>query len=521
MELTFWPRAISLGALIGAAVIVHTACGSPPEPEPVTDVEPALLETVLSDEEEELVVLQRKAESVEPEPVAEPGADAETQVERLEFYHDVYLGAGTPSVEEHIYLSEVIVRAWFVSEDDGLLNFSAVEHLKGAGSRTFSVPTPHGTRDTQWDHREAILVLDSAPGGDGVDSASVTFHFADTTRYDYGPYGDASERNYRGRLRDGYTIDSASPVWLPSSENGGAARSPSDIDYVTESTEEASDPTLSLADLRAKIAWVEGGQGIEGYEKCLRRSLNHMRVARDWEAFHGEPPTLPHIDRTLKSGMPKGQDITSWGETLIAEPGYSHNRIVGEDAALFDGQAKDDDHDPSNGYNNGIYTVRPLPAGEYRFTGHPEDYFYAPCKFKTFDTGATFAVTVTAPEGTVYEALFDPTATGFGSGGGELTPATFTADGTTSAITGLTYDDGKVVLETDPFNRLEGFHLHLIKLDGTIDIALPGDAATQDEANKRLSWDVPMAPWVDGDKLMLRLTSVAHPHGPPEDSSAR
>lgn len=36
MELTFWPRAFSLGSLIGAAVLVVAACGSPPEPDPAT-----------------------------------------------------------------------------------------------------------------------------------------------------------------------------------------------------------------------------------------------------------------------------------------------------------------------------------------------------------------------------------------------------------------------------------------------------------------------------------------------------
>ena len=130
-------------------------------------------------------------------------------------------------------------------------------------------------------------------------------------------------------------------------------------------------------------------------------------------------------------------------------------------------------------------------------------------------TGSHKVIKVAAPEGTVYEALFDPDVIGFSWSGGALIPATFTANEKTSTIMTLKYEDGKVVLETDPFHSLSGLHLQIIKQNGTIGIAVSGNSATQDEANKRLTWDVPDAPWSDGDKLMLRLTSAALPNRPP------
>ena len=165
--------------------------------------------------------------------------------------------------------------------------------------------------------------------------------------------------------------------------------------------------------------------------------------------------------------------------------------------------------------------ARPLPPGVYNFTFRSQGPQYQVCNFVPPFRRLHLRATVTAPEGTVWEAFFEPDTSGCDSEGVELAPNTFTVDGRTSTVTALKYENGKAVLETDPFNDLSGLHLHLIRQDGTIDMALAGDAATQDKANEKLTWDVPYAPWTDGDRLMLRLTSVALLNGPPEDSSSR
>ena len=40
---------------------------------------------------------------------------------------------------------------------------------------------------------------------------------------------------------------------------------------------------------RTNIAWVYGGEGIEGYDSCLRSGLAEIRFIRDREAYDGEP----------------------------------------------------------------------------------------------------------------------------------------------------------------------------------------------------------------------------------------
>ena len=87
----------------------------------------------------------------------------------LRQYYDQYAveieGAATASLEERIWLSDVIVRANLTSAQNGVLNFSAVEYLKGTGPITFQVNAETANRPTTWDSQEAVLFLKRAATG--------------------------------------------------------------------------------------------------------------------------------------------------------------------------------------------------------------------------------------------------------------------------------------------------------------------------------------------------------------------
>ena len=62
-----------------------------------------------------------------------------------------YAGAASPTVEERIYDSDVVVRASLHSAEPGKLRFRAIEYLKGTGPADFVVNADTAGRDTKWD----------------------------------------------------------------------------------------------------------------------------------------------------------------------------------------------------------------------------------------------------------------------------------------------------------------------------------------------------------------------------------
>ena len=425
------------------------------------------------------------------------------------YLYDLHFGAAVASIEERIYLSDVIVRANLVSAASDVLTFSAVEYLKGSGPAQFTVSAATANRNTQWDANEAILFLSSGgASGSGGQSATTTFEFTDTTKFDYAP-NHHSASSYTGDLSDGYTIDSANPVWSPSeTQSGVSGTADTATEYIeaSKSTIGGASPTFSLDELRAKIAWIEGGEGITGYDECILASLSRIRDDRDDEAHEGKM-------RGRHEGIVVGESGVAPGKNLRPSPTTSYGDVYtkyyfdGEDAALFEHRVEDDDNNPANGYGIGVAAVRPLPAGSYYVIPRAQRPEYQPCDFKApvESIGVVYKIILRKPTGTVYEALFDPNTAGFGSGGGKLDPVSFAGNGKLITVKALRYESGKVVLETDPFYDLSDLRLDIIKLDGTIDVSLLGNSATQDAAKRELSWAVTGAPWADGDKLMLRI----------------
>ena len=292
MELANWTRVISIGAVVSLALLVVAACGSHPESEPFTDVQVFVVKGPPETEPTATVEAAETEVETRPEGEQEPQVEEERK-EDAYLYRDHY-GAAVASIEERIYYSDIIVRAQLVTAANDVLTFLAVEYLKGAGPDQFTVNAPTAGRDTQWDGNEAILFLSgNSNAGGATGSTGTTFDFTDTTSFQYLEDG---ETPYAGELGDGYTIDSSNPVWLPSDSTTGNSRSASGRNYIeaASAVSGTGTPKISLSDLRAKIAWIEGGEGIEDYEECIVWSLDYIRYYRDW---WGVPRRGPDIER--------------------------------------------------------------------------------------------------------------------------------------------------------------------------------------------------------------------------------
>ena len=389
--------------------------------------------------------------------------------------------------------------------ETGALRFRVIEYLKGTGPAEIVVAADTRSRNTTWDDREALLFLTLSQdrGGSGTSGAQRTnaaqeFAFADS----------------HSKNPEGYTIDTLDPAWLPAETDGsrasGASSNPS---FITDSQSPGGDPepTVSLADLRTKIAWMEGGDGILGYDHCILYVINYKTWHRDFEAHYGTPRTHKEWEKELASGASQGTLVSAYD--VNGGLTYDNYWLTGQDSHLFKSLVVDDDEDPLTGHENNLVIARPLPGGVYRFTHHVISNEYMPCGF-TPDNKLLLIVTVTASLGTVHEAFFDPvtigSAVGVDEANGVLKPKSLpvTEGVNTPTIQKATWEAGRAVVEFEPSIPLEGHHLEFIALDGSLSLRLDFDDAleTIEGVKRTLAWNVCNQPWVNGDLLMLRIS---------------
>ena len=467
------------------------------------------------------------AESVAPEAAA-PATPATPETESVavevmpthSIHPPAHYGAATPSVEERIYDSDVIVRASLQPSGSGSLRFQAIEYLKGAGPADIVVLAATYGRDTAWDDREAVLFLglpenQAASGASGTTKGVAAGEFVCTDAHGF------NHPTYEGRskLPTGYTIDTRNPVWLPTeaeaSDGGAVGDGAGNPAFITESAAvtAGSPPTISLTDLRSKIAWVEGGEGVEGYHRCIGVSLNYQKYYRDWEAYYGRPWSPHQANAQVESGAVEGAVVHAYG--LYHEPGYHKVWLTGTDAGLFRAQIVDNDEVASNGFTPTLATARPLPGGVYRFLTHFHGYEYMPCNFTPENHRLEWIVTATTPESAVHEAFFDPVSiggtVGADSANGVLKPVSFslTDGGSTATLSRIVWESGRATVELNPFLSLADHHVDFIALDGSVSLRLDFDAAAEtiDGTKRTLDWNVCAQPWESGDLLMLRISS--------------
>ena len=412
-------------------------------------------------------------------------------------------GAASPSVELRIHESDVIVRASLSSTDSGELRFRVAEYLKGTGRSEIVVMAETATRNTTWDDREAILflILPEGQGAAGAQGSGSTREFAFTDAHYKSP--------------GGYTIDTLDPAWLPAEATGnGASGASGDREFITDSevAEGGSQPTISLTDLRSKIAWIEGGQGIAGYDRCIDAVLGYKQFYRDWEAYYGRQWTPLQQTEELPSGAKKGTVIHSYDRSGGAE--YSRFWLTGPDADLFKSEIVDEDKNALDGYKNVIAAARPLPNSIYRFVDHGHSHKYFPCNFAPNHHRLLWSITVVAPSDAIHEAFFDPVtignAVGTDAASGVLRPRVFpvTEGVNTPAIERVMWEAGRAVVEFEPSIPLARRHVDFIALDGSLALRMDfDDAAETIEGIKRiLAWHVCEQPWANGDLLMLRIS---------------
>ena len=325
-----------------------------------------------------------------------------------------------PSLEEQIFESDVIVRASLLSAAAGTetvpsadagvsptyrpvqdLRFTVHEYLKGSGPNEVLVvvrgehtylteaearnEADHSVslRNTTWDGRQGALFLRTS------DSADLQVS---------GTSGGAS----------------------------GSTGQTDDLAFITDGAK-SPPPTISLADLRAEIAetdaTLKAGEGIEGYERCIRGKIRRERANR-------ADPWMPlRLEKTLVSGSAAGAEVYR-SENRYREPDYNRYWLSGPDAGLFQSLIVDDDSSSVNGYDEILTTARPLVTGTYRVFHNMQLYIYFPCNSVPEDAYTDWTVTVTATTGTLHEAFFDPvaigTAVGADGSNGALEPASFT-----------------------------------------------------------------------------------------------
>ena len=457
---------------------------------------------------------------------------------------------GPTSLEERILRSPVIARVRLDSATstvesatapDGTtkyialleFSFSVLGYLNGSGGSDIvaiwesrpvfdtrreaeaALPAVVAARDAQWDGHDAIVFLQT----------SQTYL---TSTHEAGRYY-LSWKNEIDVFDDSYSITSRyDKLWLPAEAPVGAPSQPSgdqqrflmDVPPATGTA-----PTMTLGEMKARIAAVtakvSAGDGSEEFMECIRGTYYRERRDRHDVDTGGDGRYTKTPDHELNSGL-TGSSVVY--EQLVFGGLPDRKGLVwldGGDAALFNVELGDavpydfsgDGVDDTIQYAERVLSARPLPAGVYRFYYNNRRVDFVLCDGWTIRYEWT--VTVTAPDGTLHEAFFDPvtvgTAVAADSANGVLKPTEFTdANGAAATIERVAWEagtgeSGTVKLKLSPHDGIAGHTLHFIALDGSVPLSLKVADATVDAPNGTLSWTVASQPWDNGDKLMLRI----------------
>ena len=438
-------------------------------------------------------------------------------------------------------------------------NFDVLEYLKGGGGEqlvvvAYDLDTPFNTRagaallgenflgerDTQWDDREAIVFLnDNHPA---LPSSS------EPDRYWFG--------HLRFSGKDRYTIASEQlKLWLPAARSGGATgavgtstqRFLTDVPSASGGVAGASgasgvSPSITLSELSAKMVEVERtvseGDGSDEYRECVYRKYKWEREVRyDTKRFEGQ---YYHgiENHNLQSGLAADSEVFIYAYGYAYVDAYGTYPPSGYEGMFW---LEGEDRESFRAtYPGLVSTARPLPEGDYRFYFNhvPKEYVICDAKPEAERQRDERLIHVTAPDGTLHEAFFDPAdigpAVGSDAGNGVLEPASFSLEGAGNVnIDRVEWESGRVEVELDPHSA-SGFanhHMDFIALDGSISLRLDFDDAVgvEQDGTRALAWNVCDQPWESGDLLMLRmsasqseLTAVTNdrPCSPPQNLAA-
>ena len=376
---------------------------------------------------------------------------------------------GPTALEERIFKSPVIARVRLNSVTstvesatifDGStkyialleFSFSVLEYLKGSGASDIvaiwesrpifdtrreaeaALPAVVAARDVQWDGHDAIVFLQT----------SLTYL---TSTQQAGRYY-LSWQDEIDVLDDGYSITTRhDKLWLPAEAAVGTPSQPTGDQQrflMDAPPATGTAPTITLGEMKTRIAAVtaklNAGDGSEEYRECVQSTYSVTRAEkattsiprrRRWRVARKTP------DHELDSGLAASSVVYEESPFFGIFPDKKGRTwLDGADADLFSVESGDAvPWDSSgDGVNNLIYfarfvvSSRPLPAGVYRF--HFNDVWAAFVRCDGWTIRYEWTVTVTAPEGTLHEAFFDPVTDGSvvaaDSTNGVLNPAEFT-----------------------------------------------------------------------------------------------
>ena len=200
---------------------------------------------------------------------------------------------------------------------------------------------------------------------------------------------------------------------------------------------------MPLEELRSRIAAFDAllakGSGVDGYADCIERTIGAETEERRYRARRGpgDDEPVPYVARDrMPSGLPAGAGIDKTREHYTV--GYENAWLDGPGHRHFTIEVVDDDDSAANGYYKTLTSVRPLPAGTYRFSEHTQSYEETLCDFTVNGyalspyTKGWIVEVAPSVEGTLHEAFFDPTASdgsiGASAADGGLSPANFSVD---------------------------------------------------------------------------------------------
>ena len=469
---------------------------------------------------------------------------------------------GETSLEERIANYPTVVRARMTSESIKVVagagrfegNYYAAlefdlevsEYLNGTGADNITaiwvaadefgtrqeaedaLPDIRARRDTQWGNREAVLFLQ-----DLGDAQAFPLDVLPTLQGDnhyYLSFGFSQPH------RDGYSLSSEySKLWLPSTEIASGATGQSGTvgggqEFLlamptapvgatgASGASAPAGPTITLGDLKQRIvavtAELNASDGSEEYKECVRLRYQYEREDR-WFIAQGDGRRVisTYPSHEFDSGQPAGTKIYE-DHVMGAESAEKRSKLWfdGRDSALFDVVTGDLVPERSAfTFTQTVVSARPIPAGEYKVNNNYLLLPFIPCNHVfTYE----MTMTVTAPEGTVHEAFFDPvvigTAVGADGSRGVLRPASFAIEGVgTTDIKRIRWESARVEMQIDPPGRPTGHHIDFIALDGTVVLRLDFDDAgdvVEEGRTRALTWGVCERPWNDGDLLMLRIS---------------
>ena len=462
---------------------------------------------------------------------------------------------GLAPTEELIATSDTIIRGTLLSTATSTLQaeysyhpytwaanlefrFQVHEYLKGSGPDEIvaivtggpyeteadaeaALPEIVAFHDARWDDREAIVFMNSSWIGPSS-HASI---------------GEADDRFRIGNMtlanEDAYTLASRhSKKWLPEDASSGARsdEGPSGKRFLLDvpapttaskgergSTTRYTAPTIRLTELEDMIASVEAVASISVmHRECFRYKFESIRGR---EVGQGSNPAggVRAYTITHGSGRPAGTIVRSEQlDHALSPDNTGQDWFEGPDRDLV--AIVDSDFEPytvssSLGelsyyrHKNSIVTIRPLPAGTYRYEYHAYSALEGLCGDEEDNWHFIHDTTliVTAPPRTLHEAFFDPvdigSAVGADNTNGVLEPNAFSLDAATTTISSLKWEGGAVSMTLSPTASLADYAIHFIDITGTTTLSLTPDNAS----TTALTWTVPDKPWADGDLLMMRM----------------